>query len=248
MTGLVYRSRHARPRVPSRIDGALHLNVPPESGFKKGNLLIAAGILCVVAIVLRFGGHALRSVDADDDQVQIVVTAPAPPPPPPPVVTAPPAPRPVPPDPDRPPPPPSPKDVPPPPPVFGLAEDATSKAGDMAVATGNTLMKPADSIVQKAPPPLQAAPVQLNRQPAIVNQVIPEYPSWAEEQGVTATVKLQVTIDGAGKVREVVIVGSGGNDFARNAVKAVKATRFQPLVRQGIAFPAQFLFTYQFVL
>jgi TonB family protein len=118
----------------------------------------------------------------------------------------------------------------------------------MAVATGNTLMKPADSLVQKAPPPLPAVPVQLDRQPAILHQVVPEYPAWAEEQGVMAVVKLLVTIDAKGQVQNVDIVSSGGNDFARNAIKAVKATMFQPLVRDGVALPARFLFTYRFFL
>jgi protein TonB len=157
-------------------------------------------------------------------------------------------PKPIPAEPDEPPPPPVRKEVTPPLPVFGLSEDATNKAGDMAVATGNTLMKPSDSMVQKAPPALSLVPVQLDKQPAILLQVIPEYPAWAEEQGVTAMVKLLVTIDPKGQVQDVEIVSAGGNDFARNAVKAVKAMKFQPLVKDGVAFPARFLFTYRFVL
>jgi TonB family protein len=109
-------------------------------------------------------------------------------------------------------------------------------------------MKPADSIVQKAPPPLPSGPVQLDKQPVILNQVIPEYPAWAEEQGITATIKLLVTIDGKGQVQSVVLASSEDNDFSRNAIKAAKATRFQPLVKDGVALSARFLFTFQFVL
>jgi protein TonB len=221
------------------------LNVPPKSVFRKANLVWAMGFLCTIALILQMGSRALRSVETEDDQVQIVQEAP---PPPPPAIIEPVKlqPKLALPDPDQPVPPPPPKEAPPP--VFGLSEDATSNAGDMAVATGNTLMRPADSIVQKAPPPLPTVPVQLDKQPAILNQVIPEYPGWAEEQGVTATVKLQVTIDPEGKVQSVALVSSDENDFARNAVKAVKATRFQPLVKNGVALPAQFLFTYRYVL
>ena len=98
-------------------------------------------------------------------------------------------------------------------PRFSAFRNATSNAGDMAVATGNTLMKSADSLVQKAPPPLPPFPVQLDRQPAILHQVVPESPAWAEEQGVTAIVKLLVTIDAKGQVQNVDIVSSGGNDL-----------------------------------
>jgi len=241
--GIVPRSRRTRPRTSSRTDGSIHLNAPPENGFKKENLFLAVCFLCSIALVLQLGSRALRSVETEDDQVQIVQVAPPPPPIIQPIKVRP---KPVPSEPDEPSPPPQPKDEPPP--VFGLSEDATDKAGDMAVATGNTLMKPADSVVQKAPPPLPAVPVQLDKQPAILNNVTPEYPAWAEEQGVTATVKLLVTIDARGQVQNVDIVSSGGNDFARNAIKAVKATRFQPLVKDGVALPARFLFTYRFIL
>jgi protein TonB len=193
---------------------------------------------------MQWGTRVLRTVKIDEDEVQIVQVAP---PPLPPVIQ--PIrlqPKPVLPDPDQKPPPPS--NAPPPPPVFGIAEDATNKAGDMAVATGNTLMKPADAIVQKAPPPLPSGPIMLDKQPAILHQVLPEYPSWAEEQGITATVKLQVTIDAGGQVQNVVVVSSEGEEFARNAVKAVKASRFQAPEKDGVMLPAQFLFTYRFVL
>lgn len=70
----------------------------------------------------------------------------------------------------------------------------------------------------------------------------------AEEQGITATVKLQVVIDPEGKVQNVDLVSAEENDFSRNAIKAVKATRFQPLVKDGVALPAKFLFTFRFVL
>ena len=93
-----------------------------------------------------------------------------------------------------------------------------------------------------------AAPVRLDKQPVMLNQVIPEYPEWAEETGVTATVQLDVTINALGQVQSVSIVKSGGSDFARNAIKAVQATRFQPYIKNGVAVPAQFLFTYHFVL
>jgi len=246
MTGVVMHPRRARPRVPSRTDGAIRLQVPPASPFGKANLALALGALCLFGLALQFSSRLVGSVKAEEVEVQIIQEVP----PPPATTEIKPIPKPAPPrpDPDQAPPSRSLTVAPAAPPVFGVPEAATTPTGDMAVATGNTLMKPADPVVQAAPPPLQYAPVQLDRQPAILNQVIPVYPAWAEEQGVTATVQLQVTIDALGQVESVAIVSSGGNDFARSAIKAVRASRFQPWVKDGVAVPARFLFTYRFVL
>jgi len=246
VNGFVQHSKRVRPRKFSRIDGTIHLNVPSEDSFKKTILLLVLLLILVIATVFHCTSKVLHSASIDHDQVQIVQAVV------PPVqavqqVKLAPKPSPPRPDPDQT----SPslqKKGAPPPPVFGLPEAATNEAGDMAVATGNTLMTQADSVVQKPSLPLSTVPERLDKQPAVLDQVIPEYPAWAEEQGVTATVQLQVIIDGNGRVQSVSVVKPGGNDFDRNAIKAVKATRFQPYIKDGVALPAQFLFTYSFVL
>jgi protein TonB len=129
-----------------------------------------------------------------------------------------------------------------------MPEEATHEAGDVTVATGNTLMKSADSLAQKAPPPLPAAPVRLDKQPAALNQVVPDYPEWAEQQGVQSQVRLSVTIDPEGRVTEIQVLASGGRDFDANASKAARATRFQPLIQGGKALAARFEITYDFAL
>ena len=245
MTGIVSHSRRARPRAFSKSDGVIHLNIPSGYGLGNTNVLLALSFMFIVVLVFQFERGALHPAAIEQNQVQIIQVAPSVPevqqvrlaPKPPRHQT----------DPDQPTPS-LPQKNSPPLPVFGLPEAATSQTGDMAVATGNTLMKHADSVVQKASPDLSATPKQLDKQPAVLNRVIPEYPAWAEEQGVTATVQLQVTIDAQGQVQSISIVRSGGNDFTRNAIRAVKATRFQPYIKDGVALPAQFLFTYTFVL
>jgi TonB family protein len=246
MIGFVPHSKRRRSRMFSRIDGAIHLNVPSENRFRKTNLMLAVFFIFIVVFVLHFASKALQSAAIEQDQVQIIRMIPpaaavqqvklAPKPdrirqnPEQPTLSL------------------RPKDAPPP--VFGLPGAATNQKGDMAVATGNTLMKKADPVIQKAAPiqpDKQPEVVKLDKQPAALNQVIPEYPSWAEEQGVTATVQLLVTINAQGQVQSVSVVKSGGNDFTRNAVKAVKATRFQPCIKNGVALPSQFLFTYNFI-
>jgi periplasmic protein TonB len=136
----------------------------------------------------------------------------------------------------------------PPKPVFGLQEEALEGKGDMAVATGNTLMKAPDTIVEKPSAPLPPAPVQLDREPEMLVQMNPVYPSWAEEQGVTAKVIIMVTIDAEGNVTDAKIKTSGGKDFDNSALGALGKCRFKPLIRGGHATPARFSFLVDFQL
>ena len=135
-----------------------------------------------------------------------------------------------------------------PPPVFGLQEDEASEAGDMATATGNTLAAKPDSMVQPAPPPLAAAPVELDRPPGFLKQVMAEYPEWAQEQGVEAKVLVWVTIDAEGRVTAAALKRGAGKDFDAGAMKAARASLFQPLVRNGAKVPSMFVVTYDFKL
>lgn len=136
----------------------------------------------------------------------------------------------------------------PPKPVFGLEEDALAGKGDLAVATGNTLMKAPDTVVEKPSAPIPPAPVQLDREPEMMVQMDPVYPSWAEEQGITAQVIIMVTIDAEGKVTDADVKSSGGKDFDNSALAALSKCRFKPLVRGGRATPARFSFLIDFQL
>lgn len=135
-----------------------------------------------------------------------------------------------------------------PPPVFGLQEDEASDEGDMVSATGNTLAVKADSLVQAPTPPLAAAPVELDRPPGFLKQIMAEYPEWAQDQGVEAKVLVWVTIDAAGRVTEAMVKRGAGKDFDAGALKAARASLFQPLVRNGAKVPSRFVVTYDFRL
>ena len=186
-----------------------------------------------------------------DELVTIVDVkeAPPPPPPPPPKEEPPPKPKdleppkPVPPDPDQPPPPPMDN---PPPPQFGIPEDATSANGGFAVATGNTLMMRADTVVKKAPPPLPSAPIQSSFDAMVVDDVMPVYPEWALDQGVQAVVEVMVTLDEKGKISEIQFIRSGGKDFDESVRRSLKATRFKPLIDQGKPVSCRFRKKYNF--
>ncbi len=175
------------------------------------------------------------------------IALPEPPPPPPPPPMPPPPPRTPPPDPIQPP---EPEIVAAeePTPVFGIQEEALSEAGNMAVATGNTLMMQADSLVQAAPPPLPAAPLFSERPPRMLKGVSPEYPRRALNFGLEATVIALITIDNTGRVTQVEIEKSGGRDFDRNVEKAARRALFEPPVKEGKPMAATFRQPYEFKL
>lgn len=140
----------------------------------------------------------------------------------------------------------APKEEPPPKPRFGLEEADHSEAGDLAVATGNTLAKEAEEVVGPPPPP--SAPVFLDQQPGILTGTPPEYPARALERGLEGTVVALVTIDTNGRVTEARIEQSAGRDFDGPVLDAVRRLSFEPLIREGRKWPARFRIPYEFKL
>jgi protein TonB len=235
--------RMRRRGVIGPVPGELRLPDPPSDRIGRREIVI------VVVFVLAWGALfslslIFRNAIPLEDVVTIVDVR-QPPPPPPPKDVPPPKdiPLPKPPPPNQPPPPPQPT---PPPPQFGLSADATSANGGFAVATGNTLMKPADTVVKKAPPPLPASPIQSNFDVQVVSQAMPVYPDWALDQGVEAVVQALITLDEKGKVTEVRFLRSGGKDFDESVRRSVYASVFKPLVQGGQPVPCRFVKDFRF--
>jgi len=223
---------------------------PPRRRFGWKEVAIALGFLGLNALLLS-GGMMLPKSVLGEEMVMVQEEAKPPeptkppPPPPPPPPEKPQETTPPPPDPNPPP-----QAAPPPPPQFGLPDGALSDNGSMAVATGTTINKKPEDVV-KAPPPVQAlppAPVAITRAPDELSPVRPEYPEWAQDQGVTAVVVAQVTIDANGQVVDVRIVRSGGKDFDRSARAALAAARYRPYIKDGKAVPAVFERRFDFQL
>src|SRR5690606_15503181 len=139
--------------------------------------------------------------------------------------------------PDPSPPPPAPVEPAPPektpPPQFGLQEEQLSEAGELSVATGNTLMTEADSVVQEPVAALPAVPQVMDQAPRILKGRPPEYPARALERGLEATVVVVISIDTLGRVTQVDVERSGGGLFDGDVIRAVKRLVFQPPVRDG---------------
>jgi protein TonB len=229
-------ARHRKP--DSHRFAALVMRLPAarENAFP----FLPLGITAVLAAGMAFGaiwGRERAAADPKDDifvMEEEIPLPPAEPPPPPP-------------DPE-PPPKVVPEVEPPPPPQFGLDDEALGEAGDLAVATGNTIMKEADPIVAPAPPPLPAAPVFVDQAPKILAGDPPEYPARALDRGLEGTVVALITIDTNGTVTHVAIEKSAGADFDGAVLQAARQTRFQPPVRNGRKVPARFRRPFEFGL
>ena len=160
----------------------------------------------------------------------------------------PPIPQTPPPDPSPPPPVAEPQPAKAPPPQFGIQEEALSENGDMAVATGNTLMMEADSMVKAPVEELPALSQLMDRAPRILKGRPPEYPQRALDRGLQASMVVLITIDTLGRVTQVDMEKSGGRDFDTEVVRSVRQLVFQPPVRNGKPLSARFRQQYEFRL
>ncbi len=94
--------------------------------------------------------------------------------------------------------------------------------------------KPSPPSPPLAGPPRQQplpAPVpvyQLTGLPRFIHQERPNYPPRLRRQGKEATVKLEIYIDADGRVREIRVLKSAGEDFDRAAIAAIRASTFAP--------------------
>jgi periplasmic protein TonB len=230
------RKRRRGPLPPAGTGLALHL--PPARRLRWLYAVLGAALLAIFALVFWGDGRlGIHGTEAPEPIVDIVEQAAPPPPPPSP-------PPPPPPEPIKPLPPPEKiPETPPTPPQFGMEKDETSEAGNLAVATGNSLMVKADTVVK--PPP---APVRIDQEPEALDKVLPEYPKEAEEQGLTSQVILLVTTDAQGRVVDARVQTSGGGDFDAAALAAARKTRYKPYIREGRQQAARFTVKYAFVM
>jgi TonB family protein len=111
--------------------------------------------------------------------------------------------------------------------VFGLPEDALSETGDLAVATGNTLMAGPDSVVRPAPPPLPPAPPAVDLEgpylESLRKEVARHYPSRARKFRQEGTVKLRLVLARSGRILELALLqGSGHEALDRGVIEGLE--------------------------
>lgn len=89
---------------------------------------------------------------------------------------------------------------------------------------------------------------QVTNLPRVVHWERPEYPPPMKALGREATVKVEALIDKAGKVRQVVVVKSGGVDFDIAALAAVERSSFLPANIDGRPVPVRYRIPVRFKL
>jgi protein TonB len=135
-----------------------------------------------------------------------------------------------------------------PPPQFGLEAEALGEQGDMAVATGNTLMTEADTVVKAPVAALPSLPQLVDQPPKILKGRPPEYPALAHERNLEGLVVVIATLDTEGRVTGVEVEKSAGRYFDPDVVRAVKSLVFQPTIRDGRRVALRVRLPYEFRL
>lgn len=88
----------------------------------------------------------------------------------------------------------------------------------------------------------------LTKAPALVTFVQAQYPEDARKKGLTAAVKLMITIGADGLVSEAIVTGPAGEGFDEAATAAVKQFVFTPAEVDFAPAPVQIEYVYNFVL
>jgi TonB family protein len=110
-----------------------------------------------------------------------------------------------------------------------------------AAALALFLQRPALAQDASTPPGEQAL-----TPPKLVSAVQPEYPASKLESGENATVSLELTLDAAGAVTDVSVVGSAGAEFDQAAIAACRGMRFEPARKGDVPVAAKIPFRVQF--
>ncbi len=125
-------------------------------------------------------------------------------------------------------------------PVFGVTKQTVmnAKGAGMGVRIGNTVMKEQEEAYT---PPEKVkeytavtVPVfELTTMPVFKKKVKPEYPEELKEEELEGEVALSVTINEKGLVTEVTVIRADHILFAEAAVKAIKASIFEPATKNN---------------
>jgi protein TonB len=156
--------------------------------------------------------------------------------------------------------PPPPNDTPPPEPtkpvplVIGVTMSSTTAVGGFAVQVGNTTYgKASDTVVDPNTVKAYSAPRYLppggaDTEPQVLTEVKIPYPDQAKKNEIEGSVRLKVTLEPTGVVKDVVVISGPGYGLEEAAREALRRFRFKPATKGGEAVGYTFIYTYTFEL
>lgn len=107
--------------------------------------------------------------------------------------------------------------------------------------------EPPAPVAGEQPAPQPAQPT-ITKPPSLVQPVDAQYPPEALAQGLTASVRLIITIAEDGTVSDVQPTEPAGHGFDEAAIAAVRQFRFSPAEVDGVPAPVQVEYVYHFTL
>jgi protein TonB len=231
----------------------------PESLAKGRSATLAISIVLhsiLIAAVIVIPLFFYDSLPAPDEAIRAffvtpVVAAPPPPPPPPPAAGVRPAPRtPVAPHPEEPAKFVAPLDTPTevkPEEGISLGVEGGVPGGVEGGVPGGVVGGIVGGLPQEAPPPVTKV-VRVGgliKAPQLLKKVDPVYPELAKQARLSALIILEATVDATGRVQQVTIL-RGSPIFDEEAIAAVKAWQYRPLLLNGVPTPFMLTVTLKF--
>lgn len=131
---------------------------------------------------------------------------------------------------------------------------AVSEAGVVGPPSGEAASAPPVEVAAATPPGAGAggrrlfSEAELDGLAAPAERVRPRYPERARFLGRESDVKLAVTVEADGALSDVTVVRSGGDEFDREALAAIRRERWLPARRAGEPVAAVVTFTVRFRL
>lgn len=128
------------------------------------------------------------------------------------------------------------------------ASNAPTASAPTAAATAPAPAPTAPATAPSATPTVPAVDALVP--PKLKNEVQPVYPSAAQEQGIEASVQLEIDIDVAGHVSRAAVLepsASPNFGFEDSALAAAKQLEFEPAMEAGKPVPVTVTFRFRFV-
>lgn len=137
--------------------------------------------------------------------------------------------------------------------VFGVKRKTmTSSKGNVTAKVGNTVTKKEDNKVLRDDEsdtlPEPAEEFLITSMPRAINEIRPDYPQWAKEQGITGSVIFEILIDKEGKVRQAKLLKGLEPRLDKSAKEAIMKFKFRPAYIEKEATAVRIKYAIKFIL